>query len=192
MSPFTVRIIRTPPKKTVSMRLAPLREGGVEIEVRAPRRVSEEFIASFVRERRGWIEKHAAKISRARSDDVAVLPELSHKETVKLFSVRYEAMLNAVGLGVMRAPRLSVRAMKSRWGSYRTGTHSIALNSALARTPLPLLDYVIAHELAHVAHHHHGPTFYAELERFLPDWQERKKMLRTYEHALLSGHATDA
>lgn len=174
------------------MRLAPSREGGVMVEVRAPRRVSREFIANFVRERRGWIEKHAAKISRAKNNVMGILPEVSRKDTIKLFNARYELMLVALGFDESRAPKISVRAMKSRWGSYRTGTHSIALNAALARTPIELLDYVIAHELAHVDHHHHGPSFYAQLESFMPSWQVQRKMLRAYEPTLLSGHVSES
>ena len=43
---------------------------------------------------------------------------------------------------------------------------------------LKAVDLVVVHELCHIQVKNHGPDFYALLEQVLPDWRERKKLLR--------------
>jgi len=44
--------------------------------------------------------------------------------------------------------------------------------------PREAIDYVVVHELAHIRHHDHSPSFYALIERYMPDWRERMKLLK--------------
>jgi predicted metal-dependent hydrolase len=69
---------------------------------------------------------------------------------------------------------------RSRWGSC-SSTGVIRVNVALAAAPPDLLEYLVAHEVAHLRWRGHGPRFYAALERLLPDWQDRRARLRTFE-----------
>ena len=71
----------------------------------------------------------------------------------------------------------AVRDMTSRWGSCNTKTRKINLNLQLAHYPLVCLEYVILHELCHIRVHGHGPDFKALLDRVMPDWKARKKLL---------------
>ncbi len=81
----------------------------------------------------------------------------------------------------VEAPRLSVRAMQSRWGSLsRAGT--MTLNVDLVRAPLPCIEYVVTHELCHIRHRDHDARFFRLLEQAMPDWEQRKQRL---EAALL-------
>lgn len=68
------------------------------------------------------------------------------------------------------------------------GVRSEPVGVALAvRSPAPqppsdrgapdAIDYVIAHELCHMAEPHHGAAFHALLGRVMPDWEERKRRL---------------
>lgn len=79
---------------------------------------------------------------------------------------------------VGRAPtRVAVRDMGRRWGSCaRDGR--IAFNWRLILLDATLIDYVIVHELAHLAEHHHGPAFWRLVEDDLPDFRERRRALR--------------
>ena len=73
-------------------------------------------------------------------------------------------------------PELKFRAMRSRWGS--CAAHGgITLNTCLLRASLPVIDYVIVHELAHLTHFDHSPRFHALVGAVLPDWQARQKQL---------------
>lgn len=74
--------------------------------------------------------------------------------------------------------RLFVRRMKSRWGSCNPGARTIRLNSELARRPPECLEYVVVHELVHLLEASHGARFRALMDRFLPDWRERRAELR--------------
>ncbi|MBS1911111.1 MAG: M48 family metallopeptidase [Bacteroidetes bacterium] len=79
-------------------------------------------------------------------------------------------------LACARPARIVVRDLGFRWGSCgRNG--AIYFHWRLMQLPVRLADYVIVHELTHLAEHHHGPAFWAALERALPDWRERKEQL---------------
>jgi len=67
--------------------------------------------------------------------------------------------------------------MKSRWGTCNHRTKKIWLNVRLAEKPVECIEYVVLHELAHTAVPDHGPRFKALLDRYMPDWEERKKIL---------------
>lgn len=74
----------------------------------------------------------------------------------------------AANRGVTRLPtQITVRAMRSRWGSCSVRGR-ISLSSQLLHLPDALADYVICHELAHLREMNHGPAFWAELESLYP------------------------
>lgn len=79
------------------------------------------------------------------------------------------------------APSLLIlRSMPRRWGSY-TNTGRILLNPDLIRAPTHCIDYVITHELIHLAYPDHGTDFQEMLDALMPDWRSRKVRL---EHLL--------
>ncbi|MBI5019087.1 M48 family metallopeptidase [Candidatus Gottesmanbacteria bacterium] len=79
--------------------------------------------------------------------------------------------------------RISIRDTTSRWGSCSsTGTISFSYRLILAE--LSIIDYVVAHELAHVTHHHHKPAFWAYLSRYYPGYITAKTWLRREGHTL--------
>jgi predicted metal-dependent hydrolase len=71
--------------------------------------------------------------------------------------------------------------MSQRWGSF-TSKGNLVLNSELVQASPHLIDYVIAHELAHALHPDHGIEWQRLLSQFMPDWRDRKAQL---EHQLL-------
>lgn len=99
-------------------------------------------------------------------------------ESRRLFEVRYRLGLRK--FSYTEEPKLQLRMMISRWGSYRTGTCSIALNTRLIHMPIECLDYVIAHELCHHAHRDHSTRFYTLLAEKHPTYREDQKLLRSF------------
>jgi predicted metal-dependent hydrolase len=89
---------------------------------------------------------------------------------------RFDATRPKFDRFIATAPELLLRSMKTRWGSH-TPTGRIILNYDLVRAPSPCIDYVVAHELAHVAHPNHGAAFARLLDAVLPDWRSRKERL---------------
>lgn len=73
-------------------------------------------------------------------------------------------------------PTLRVRSMRRQWGSC-SSRGVICMNIWLLMQPLECIDYVIAHELCHLLEMNHGPRFYAQLERVMPDWRARRARL---------------
>lgn len=71
-----------------------------------------------------------------------------------------------------RAPtRLTVRAMRTRWGSCTTTTGAIRINLELAARHPRCLNYVVLHEMVHLLEPGHGPGFQAIMDAHLPNWR---------------------
>ena len=57
--------------------------------------------------------------------------------------------------------KLFVQKMKTRWGSCSPGPGNIYLNTKLAKKPVACLEYIVAHELAHLLERHHNDRLVA-------------------------------
>ncbi|XMB86161.1 SprT family zinc-dependent metalloprotease [Mycoplasmatota bacterium WC44] len=74
-----------------------------------------------------------------------------------------------------------VRKMKSIWGSCNKSKRKITLNTNLMMQHKSFIEYVIAHEVAHLKHANHSKDFYNWLALYMPDWKERKnKSIRSF------------
>lgn len=76
-----------------------------------------------------------------------------------------------------KAARIKLRRMKTRWGTCNTRSGDITLSVALAEHDPAALEYVLVHELTHLHERGHGPVFKAWMDRILPDWRARKRLL---------------
>ena len=54
----------------------------------------------------------------------------------------------------------------------------ITLNSELLKKEIPLIDYVIIHEMAHFYEGNHGKKFWNIVSLAIPDYKERRKKLK--------------
>lgn len=82
----------------------------------------------------------------------------------------------AAQLGV-RVRRLSLSSAQTRWGS-ASADGSIRLNWRLVHFALPTIDYVVAHELAHLRVMDHSPQFWAVVRSVVPDVDSIRGRLR--------------
>jgi len=83
-----------------------------------------------------------------------------------------------------RAPsRFALSDAQTQWGSCTRRGH-VRLNWRLVQAPLELIDYVAAHELAHLVHLDHSPRFWAQVAELCPDALARRAELRTMSHSL--------
>jgi predicted metal-dependent hydrolase len=71
---------------------------------------------------------------------------------------------------------LRVADLGHKWGSTSAG-RGVRVHWATMQLPPALVDYVLAHELAHLREPHHGPAFWQLLARVMPDYDERKREL---------------
>ena len=69
------------------------------------------------------------------------------------------------------------RYMRTRWGTCNCRTKIMWFSVRLAEKPVECIEYVVLHELAHTVVPDHGERFKAILDRYMPDWKERKRLL---------------
>jgi predicted metal-dependent hydrolase len=82
-----------------------------------------------------------------------------------------------------RYTRLTLRDTRSRWGSC-SATGALSYSWRLILAPPRVLDYVAAHEVAHLAQMNHSPAFWAEVARLMPDYESPRAWLRREGSAL--------
>lgn len=83
-------------------------------------------------------------------------------------------------LGVARPP-LYLSNARSRWGSCNS-RGEVRLNWRLVKAPLHLIDYVVAHELAHLKHLDHSPAFWRTVAVLYPDCLKARAELKATGH----------
>jgi predicted metal-dependent hydrolase len=155
--------------------------------VRAPKRMPERDIDDFVLEKAEWIERAQSKVLEAKARAESYEP-LGYAEINALADealdripprVKYFAALIGVEYG-----RITVRNQKTRWGSC-SGKSNLNFNCLLMLAPEEVLDYVIVHELCHLKEMNHSPRFWAEVERVMPDYKERRLWLKRHGGELI-------
>ena len=77
---------------------------------------------------------------------------------------------------VENSPSFKLTVMKKQWGSCSTKGNLI-LNPHLVKAPKECIDYVILHELCHIAEHNHSEQFWRLLTQVMPNWKEVKARL---------------
>ena len=79
-----------------------------------------------------------------------------------------------------RAAGYRFRAMVSRWGSCNVQTRQISINTWLVQRDPSGLEYVLAHEIAHLVERGHGPRFRAVMDDALPQWRQVRRVLSEF------------
>ncbi len=147
-----------------------------EVTVRAPFFMPVFVIERFVEERTDWIRK--AQRNYAEKPPV---PELSKAELEELrkkakayIPPRLDYYARIMGV---RPTAVRYTSAKTRWGSC-SPKNSVSFSVRLMTKPAEAIDYVIVHELAHIREHNHSPRFWAVVASVLPDYRDRKKLLK--------------
>jgi predicted metal-dependent hydrolase len=94
----------------------------------------------------------------------------------EIFAERLPVYIERLGRGPTRW-RLS--SARTRWGSCAPDG-SIRLNWRLIHFPIDIVDYVIAHELAHLEEMNHGPRFWATVQTLLPEFESARSRLKDF------------
>lgn len=88
---------------------------------------------------------------------------------------RLEALIHKASW-VENNPSLKLMTMKKQWGSC-SNKGNLILNPHLVKAPKECIDYVILHELCHIAEHNHSEHFWRLLTQVMPNWKEVKARL---------------
>jgi predicted metal-dependent hydrolase len=98
------------------------------------------------------------------------------------FSDRARPLAARIG---RKLARVGVRDTKSRWGSC-SGRGNLSFSWRLIFAPEPVIDYVVAHEVAHLAEMNHGPRFWRLVESLSPDSAAARAWLKRHRSRLFS------
>ncbi|MFY9326750.1 MAG: SprT family zinc-dependent metalloprotease [Georgfuchsia sp.] len=111
--------------------------------------------------------------ARADADLDALARRALQRRAHELFSQRMEHYGRSMTRPI---PALSLSSARTRWGS--CSATGIRLNWRLIHLPLHLIDYVVAHELAHLEQMNHSPRFWAVVERLYPGHKNARAELK--------------
>ena len=115
-----------------------------------------------------WLE------ARSDADYAALARRALQRRALALFAERLALYAQRIGLPL---PGLGLSNARTRWGSC-SAKSGIRLNWRLIHLPLPLIDYVVAHELAHLLEMNHSPRFWAVVESIYPDCHNARRELK--------------
>ncbi|WP_300530253.1 SprT family zinc-dependent metalloprotease [Maricaulis sp.] len=102
------------------------------------------------------------------------LVRLYKREGEAVMAPKTQAYADLLG---RRLRKVVIREQKSRWGSCASdGT--IRLNWRLMGFPVEVIDYVCAHEAAHLVHPNHSRDFWNTVEAICPDWKVQRDYMR--------------
>ncbi len=159
-------------RRTVSIRVT---DSGVE--VRSPYGVKKEDLDRIVEKHANWIERTEKRVRSEQSfwdsmsdEQIKELKTLAREVLTK----KTEMYSNIMGL---KYGRISITSAKKRFGSC-SSRGDISYSYRLMAYPDRAVDYVVVHELCHIVHMDHSAQFYAMIERILPDYRERRALLK--------------
>ena len=175
--PISFQIIRSR-RKTAAIQLTP--QGAVLL--RCPMKTTAAEARRFIDAHEGWIRSHLQQLEPLPPPLTAAGLAALTADAGSYFPARTAFWAAEMGLSY---GRITVRHQRSRWGSC-TSAGNLSFNCLLMLTPPEIRDYVIIHELCHRIEMNHSPAFWAQVERFCPDWRRRRSWLRDRGGALIS------
>ena len=93
------------------------------------------------------------------------------RERIPAWAAKWEPRIG------VRVADWRIRRMKTRWGTCNAPARRIWLNSELAKKPLPCIEYIVVHEMAHLLEPTHNDRFREILDRVMPQWRLRAEEL---------------
>lgn len=130
--------------------------------------------------------RHEIMIKNNKTIQLFVKPETSTSNRIRVLNEWYRQQLKEkipdllnhwqpiIGENVTE---WGIKKMKTRWGTCNIKQRRIWLNLELAKKPIDCLEYVVVHEMVHLLERYHNDKFKAYMDRYLPQWQSRQKLL---------------
>jgi predicted metal-dependent hydrolase len=182
----TVVIERVPWRR--SRYVMRLRPNGTVVALIPPRWKASD-INDMLHKHRRWLAKRADDVKARQARQSAKLPaSLASPLPPKWFKKAAAQTLPPRVLELSKImnltpSKISISSGKRQWGCCNT-RREISLSWRLLLVPPELADYVIIHELAHIAHLNHGKRFWALVERYVPDYVTKRRTLNKLGAAL--------
>lgn len=144
--------------------------------VKAPLKMSTQEIESFINKHKKWIEKQT--ITKREHDEKFLLSD-EEEQVLKIKALPYLTERTKYFSDIMgvKYSGIKITSAKKRFGSCN-GKNSICYSWHLMQYPPEAIDYVVVHELAHIIYKNHSKDFYKLIEKYLPDYKNREKLLK--------------
>ncbi len=144
--------------------------------VKAPLKMSTQEIESFINKHKKWIEKQT--ITKREHDEKFLLSD-DEERVLKIKALPYLTERTKYFADIMgvKYSGIKITSAKKRFGSCN-GKNSICYSWHLMQYPPEAIDYVVVHELAHIIYKNHSKDFYKLIEKYLPDYKNREKLLK--------------
>ncbi|MBE6882498.1 MAG: M48 family metallopeptidase [Ruminococcaceae bacterium] len=144
--------------------------------VKAPLKMSTQEIESFINKHKKWIEKQT--ITKREHDEKFLLSDEEERvlkiKALPYLTERTKYFADIIGV---KYSGIKITSAKKRFGSCN-GKNSICYSWRLMQYPPEAIDYVVVHELAHIIYKNHSKDFYKLIEKYLPDYKNREKLLK--------------
>lgn len=208
--PLTHTIRRSARARRITVKVDP-RDGGVEVVL--PRGASEADAARAVVELEDWIVKHQAKVIDARERlhserpagtvpylgrdlvlgedvpaDPVALERWYRRQARKELEPRVRAAVTelastAPGRIRIECSRTAIRDQRTRWGSC-SAKGTISLNWRLLLAPDEVAEYVVVHEVCHLAEMNHSANYWELVAALFPEYERPRRWLRDHGSSL--------
>jgi len=159
-------------RKTVNIKV---KDGNVIIK--APIKIKREELFKIIEKHKDWIakaiEREKTKLEKYENLTEEEIKALK-KEAKIYLTQKCEHFAKIMGLSYNR---ITVTSAKTRFGAC-SSKKNISFSYRLMLYPEPAREYVVVHELAHLKEMNHSKKFYAIIEKYLPDYKERRKLLK--------------
>ena len=159
-------------RKTMSISV----KGGV-LTVRVPKGMPKTLIERFIIKNKKWIDVHIekeknsmAKFDALSDDDIKKLKRDAKEYLIS--KTKYFADIMGLKYG-----RITITSAKTRFGSC-SSKGNISYSYRLMLYPETAREYVVVHELSHLVEMNHSKRFYSIIEKVMPDYKIRKRMLK--------------
>jgi len=145
------------------------------------------IVRGSTRKSRFDISSGEIQITTANPDPVAIKSAMMawyRRQALRLFSERMNVIAQKAPWAASTVVPLKLRNMRRTWGNC-SSKGVIKLNTHLIKSPLSLIDSVIAHELCHLEEMNHSRAFYSLLENLNPGWRQDRATLRSQGYIYL-------
>jgi predicted metal-dependent hydrolase len=111
--------------------------------------------------------KHLSKATKVFKEFYKEKAEQKITERLKLISEKFQ----------LKPTSVKVMELQNRWASW-TPKNGLNFHWKCAMAPVPVLDYIITHEMVHLKHPSHSAEFWNELDKKMPNYREHENWLK--------------
>ncbi|MHB8651625.1 MAG: M48 family metallopeptidase [Minisyncoccota bacterium] len=166
-------------KRAKRMRLAVYCDGSIIIT--SPFGIQQSLVEKFISDKKQWI---LSKIHFFKSVDSKAIRTFSHKDYLENKDKAYELVRERVmfynKVYAFSFNKIFIKNQKTRWGSC-SNKQNLNLNYKIVFLPQKHQDYIIVHEMCHLKEFNHSKSFWALVEKILPNYLDIKKELRNHD-----------